>query len=209
MKGIPLDNRGSAVLLVRTGSFFALGGVAVFAATVILLQHLQAGYDPVTQLMSELALGEHGIWMIGAFAALGLAVAGFGIGLTALGAGVLGIVPLLAGMAFVSAGVFPLGGRPDIHIAIVATAFVLSALLMIIGPLRVPGHGNPLRARRRLSVALVSWVIAFLMIVFVLLGNELLPAGVAQRAATSCLLLWLVLGGVWMLRLARQTRMWF
>jgi hypothetical protein len=38
----------------------ALGGVGLFLTTVIALHGLQPGYDPKSQLMSELARGPHG-----------------------------------------------------------------------------------------------------------------------------------------------------
>src|ERR1700682_4669728 len=63
----PLSDLPSFVRLV------ALAGVATFIAVVVTLHFLQPGYDPSTQLMSELALGGYGGAMTVAFG--GLAVA--------------------------------------------------------------------------------------------------------------------------------------
>ncbi|MFQ5937783.1 MAG: DUF998 domain-containing protein, partial [Acidiferrobacterales bacterium] len=53
-----------------------LVGVMLFVPTVATLHFVQPEYEPVHQLMSELALGPFGWAMIIAFAGLGLAVFG-------------------------------------------------------------------------------------------------------------------------------------
>lgn len=59
---------------MRAGGLATLGGVAVFAVIAIALHVAQPGYDPSTQLMSELALGRYGGAMLFAFAALAVAM---------------------------------------------------------------------------------------------------------------------------------------
>lgn len=58
-------------------SSLVLGGVTVFILVVSALHALQEDYDPVNQLMSELALGQYGKFMVVAF--WGIAVAVFSI----------------------------------------------------------------------------------------------------------------------------------
>jgi len=58
------------------GGLAALAGSALFVVTVIGLHLVQPGYDPASQLMSELALGSYGWMMLAAFGGLAAAVLG-------------------------------------------------------------------------------------------------------------------------------------
>ena len=104
-----------------------LAGVATFIAVVATLHFLQPGYDPSTQLMSELALGRYGGAMTAAFGGLAVAVFGIQASIGASGAGK-GLRAVLVGAAafFLLAGIFPLGAASGIHIAAIATALWLT-----------------------------------------------------------------------------------
>jgi hypothetical protein len=175
------------------GGAVALAGVAAFVSTVLALHLLQPGYDPANQLMSELALGPFGWAMLAAFA--GLAAAAFGIQAALVAGGASkGFRLLLAAAAllFLAAGVFPLGATSEIHIAAIASAFVLSVLAMYLYP---DMAGNA----RNLAPRLVSWPLAAGVALSVALGHSVLPMGIGQRLAAACLVAWLAVVA-WRLR---------
>ena len=171
------------------GGSVALAGVAAFVGTVLTLHLLQPGYDPSDQLMSELALGPFGWAMLAAFA--GLAAAAFGIqaALSVAGASK-GFRALLAiaALFFLAAGVFPLGATSEIHIASIASAFVLSVLAIYLFP---SAAGNA----RHLAPRSISWSLAAGVAASVALGHSILPMGIGQRLAAACLVAWLAVVG--------------
>ena len=166
-----------------------LVGVASFVATVIALHLVQPAYEPLHQLMSELALGPFGWAMIIAFSGLALAVFGVQLALSVLGASpLLRVLLAAAALAFLAAGIFPLGATSEIHIAAIAIAFVLSVLAMYLYP------SNASRAATAAPRS-ISWSLAAGVALSVLLGHSLLPMGVGQRLAALCLLGWLAVVG--------------
>ena len=171
------------------GAMATLIGVAMFIIVILILQLIQSGYEPRHQLMSELALGRHGWAMFVAF--LGLATAVFGVQAAIAGFGAshsyrvsLGVAALL----FLIAGIFPLGATSLIHISAVATAFVLSVLAMYLFP-AYAGRASIAAPRA------VSWSLAAGVAASVVLGDSVMPMGIAQRLAAACLLLWLGIVG--------------
>ena len=167
----------------------ALAGVATFIAVVVTLHFLQPGYDPSTQLMSELALGRYGGAMTVAFGGLAVAVFGIQASIGAMGTGK-GLRAVLVGAAaaFLAAGSFPLGAASEVHIAAIATAFILSVLAMYLFP-AMAGPASQIAPRT------VSWGLAAGVAVSVALGHSVLPMGIGQRAAACFLLLWLTIVG--------------
>jgi hypothetical protein len=166
-----------------------LVGVTMFVATVVTLHFVQPAYDPSHQLMSELALGPFGGAMVIAFAGLALSVLGVQVAIATPGASTgLKILLAVAALFFLAAGIFPLGATSEIHIAAIATAFVLSVLAMYLFP---SGAGDAASAAPRS----ISWALAAGVALSVLLGHFALPMGVGQRLAALCLLTWLSLIG--------------
>src|SRR5688500_17832577 len=92
------------------GGVAAVLGVVVFLVVVLTLHVVQTHYDPVNQLMSELALGPYGWTMFFAFAGIAVALAGIQFSIAKLGAthALRGLL-ILAAAFFLAAGVFPLG----------------------------------------------------------------------------------------------------
>jgi len=167
----------------------AIGGVAAFVVVVVTLHFVQPGYDPSTQLMSELALGRYGGAMIVAFAGLSVAVFGIQASIGALGGGKgLRAIFLSASASFLAAGLFPLGATTEVHLAAIAAAFILSVLAMYLFP-ATAGSASQLLPR------MVSWGLAAGVAVSISLGLFVIPMGVAQRAAACFLLVWLTLIG--------------
>jgi hypothetical membrane protein len=163
----------------------SLAGVAVFIVTVIGLHWLQPDYQPVHQLMSELALGPHGWAMIFAFCGLALAMFGIQAAIGPLQASrSLRVILGLAALLFVAAGVFTLQNAAEVHIAAIAAAFITSVLAMYLFP---SGAGRAAFAASRA----ISWSLAAGVAASVVLGHSVLPMGVGQRLAAACLLLWL------------------
>ena len=177
------------------GAVATMIGVATFIIVVLILHLIQSGYEPRHQLVSELALGQHGWAMFVAFLGLATAVLGVQAAIAAFGASH-GYRVLLgaAALFFLTAGIFPLGATSVIHISAIATAFVLSVLAMYLFP----------TSAGRASVAApraVSWSLAAGVGVSVILGNSVIPMGIGQRLAVSCLLLWLGIVGWRLFRL--------
>jgi hypothetical protein len=176
-----------------SGGLAALVGAPTFLVTVLALQWLQPEYDPAHQLMSELALGPYGWAMFAAFGGLAVAVFGIQAAIGAMGAArgfriLLGIAALF----FFAAGVFPLGPTSEIHIAAIATAFVLSVLAMYLFPSSAGGAAAT-------APRPVSWSLAAGVALSVALGHTVLPMGAGQRLAAAFFLAWLVVLG-WRLR---------
>lgn len=177
-----------------TNSLITVTGVAGFIAIVIYLHFAQAGYDPVHQFMSELALGRHGSYMFWAFMSFALSVAG-AINIVA-SYKAHAAIKLLMGIASVSlagAGVFTLGDATTLHVALIALAFFVLVLSMYLIPRLIPAFQTPL-------TKVACWGIGAGTALFVGLGQGPLPIGVAQRLAAACLLLWLAWLAVFNLR---------
>ena len=166
-----------------------LVGVTSFVATVALLHFLQPAYEPTHQLMSELALGPFGWAMIIAFTGLALAVFGVQAAIAASGASLwLRLLLAASAVSFLTAGIFPLGETSEIHIAAIATAFVLSVLAMYLFPSSA-SHAAAAAPRP------ISWSLAAGVAASVLLGQSVLPMGIGQRLAALCLISWLAILG--------------
>ncbi len=171
------------------GAVTTMLGVAIFIIVVLTLQQIQPGYDPRYQLMSELALGQHG-WMM-FFAFFGFAIALLGVQLAIadfIASHGYRILLGAAALFFLVAGIFPLGETSFIHISAIAIAFVLSVLAMYLFP----------TAASRAAAAAprsISWSLAAGVAVSVALGAHVIPMGIAQRLAAACLLLWLGIVG--------------
>ncbi len=177
------------------GAVATMVGVAMFIIVVLTLQQIQSGYEPRHQLMSELALGQHGWAMFVAFLGLATALLGVQVAIAAF-VDSQGYRILLgaAALFFLAAGIFPLGATSFIHISAIATGFVLSVLAMYLFP----------KEASRASAAApraFSWSLAAGVAVSVALGDYIVPMGIAQRLAAACLLLWLGFVGWRLIRL--------
>jgi hypothetical protein len=162
-------------------------GIALFLITMVALHVLQPAYDPVHQLMSELALGPFGGAMVIAFG--GLAVAVLGVQFTLLGPSpLLRTVLLAAALSFLAAGVFPLGATSQVHIAAIAVAFVLSVLAMYLYP-------SSARSFPAAALRSISWLLAAGVALSAFLGHSVLPMGIAQRFAAFWLVGWFAVIG--------------
>ena len=180
--------RTAASVSRRAGSL-AIAGAIGFVVVVSTLHFLQPGYDLVHQLMSELALGAHGWAMLLAF----LLIAGsmfslaFGIAQFQRSPWLL-VVLAVAALAFLGAGVFPLGRASEWHIALIATAFVAVVLAMYLLPSVAPAQfGGKAKG--------VSLCLAGGTALSVFLGHSILPIGVGQRLAAACVVTWICFTG--------------
>lgn len=164
-------------------------GVTLFVGTVTILHFVQPGYEPTQQLMSELALGPFGWAMIIAFAGLAVAVFGVRAAISVPETSFwLRLLLAASAVSFLAAGIFPLGATSEVHIAAIATAFVLSVLAMYAFP---SGAGRAAAAAPRS----ISWSLAAGVAASVALGHSVLPMGVGQRLAALCLIVWLAVLG--------------
>lgn len=165
-------------------------GSVGFVTVVAVLHLIQPGYDPINQLMSELALGPYGWAMFFAFGFLAVAAGGCLLWSRALCNGIFTQVLLLIGVcAFAGAGVFPLGTSSEEHVFFITLAFVSMSLVMYVLPKQI----------KEVSRA-PSWALAIGMGLSVALGGGVLPAGIAQRLAALCLITWFVWIGMLILK---------
>lgn len=180
---------------LTVSSVISIAGVIAFVLIVTYLHIAQQGYDPVHQLMSELALGYHGGLMLAAFCSIALSLLAL-----ALGAGKPKSLTLLSGiltfaaLCFLGAGIFPLGATSEIHILLVAAAFIAVGVAMYIAP-------SYTELRHRPRCRLYSWSILAVFALSAGAGGSVLPIGVSQRCAAAAMLLWIVISA---LRLRRQ-----
>ena len=132
----------------------AIAGAIGFVAVVCVLHAIQPGYDPVHQLMSELALGPHGWAMLLAFGLIAAATLSLGVGIAQVQRALwLQGVLAVAALGFLGAGVFPLGRASEWHVSLIASAFVAVVLAMYLLPTAAP-------ARFGGRAGKVSWILA-------------------------------------------------
>lgn len=168
------------------GALLSIIGAALFLAVVIPLHFIQLDYNPRFQLLSELALGASGWVML--FAFFGLAMSAMGIGIISSSLHTSNFPSFIWGFAalcFLGSGIFPLGKSDFLHIALIASAFVLSVL-----GIYVFARQSSERVSKKLSYRLAVGIVFS-----VFLGNTVLDIGIAQRLAALCLLSWFVVIG--------------
>ena len=174
--------------------WIVIGGAIGFILIVIYLHIVQQGYDPVHQLMSELALGRHGFFMLLAFLSFALSVFTAQIGLHQRKSPIMiRLFLIIAAASLLGAGVFRLGSATELHIALVAIAFILMVLVMYLLPRNVPAFNTP-------THKLISWTIGACTAASIALGQHLIPMGIGQRGAALCILMWLVWIGYRLIR---------
>jgi hypothetical protein len=172
--------------LNKNTGWIVIGGAIGFLLVVICLHIVQPDYDPINQLMSELALGRHGSFMLLAFSSFALSVFTAQIGLNRRNSpAIIRLLLLIAAISLFGAGVFRLGSATDLHIALVAIAFVLIVLVMYLLPRTVSAFKTP-------THTLISWTLGACTAACVVLGQKIIPVGIGQRGAALCILMWLV-----------------
>ena len=146
---------------------------------------MQPDYDGRYQLMSELALGPYGWAMLPAFCFFAVSVLGIQQGLRSVHSAIsIRVILVVAAFSLLAAGIFPLGQASNLHIALVAFAFVMLVLAMYLLPSQAGDLSSSL-------IRSVSWTLAAATALSVLAGHSLLPMGIAQRLAAGWVLLWL------------------
>jgi hypothetical membrane protein len=166
-------------------SMITLTGVAGFVGIVIYLHFIQTNYSPVDQLMSELALGEQGFLMLFAFLSFAIAIFSAATLLREQSAPkIIFLLMCLAALSMAGAGIFKLGTDTNLHVGLVAFAFVLLGLVMYLTPRYV-------RSMQTFKHKLVCWGFGLGTALAASLGGNILPIGLGQRAAACFILLWL------------------
>ncbi len=156
-------------------------GVLGFVVLVCYLHLVQTDYNPLYQLMSELALGKQGTLMLWAFMFFALSVAAV---IKLLPHIVIKLLLALAAFSLAGAGIFKLGEATTLHVFLVAVAFVLLVLCMYLAPRLIIAFQTP-------TAMTICWGLGAATALFVALGQGVLAIGLAQRLATACILLWL------------------
>ena len=169
----------------RVIGWITIGGLIGFISIVGYLQVVQQGYDPVQQLMSELALGRHGKLMLFAFFSFAVSVFAAQIGLHQCKAPVIiRLFLVTASISLFGAGVFDLGSAAVLHIILVAISFVLIVFVAYLLPRYVPAFKTPAHKR-------ISWSLGAFTALSIALGQNLIPMGIGQRGAALCIIVWL------------------
>lgn len=178
----------------RWSGLLSIASVIGFVTIIVSLHLMQPDYDGRHQLMSELALGPYGWAMLPAFSFFALSILGIQQGLRSTGCSAfVRLILVAAAASFLGAGIFPLGQASDLHIALVAFAFVLLVLAMYLLPSQAGGLASPL-------LHVMSWALAAVTAVSVFAGQSLLPIGIAQRLAAGSVILWLCFLGWQLIR---------
>lgn len=182
-----MRNDPSRTITIFAG-FITLAGVGGFISIVVALHFVQPQYDPAHQFMSELVFGPRGSLMKIAFPCFAASVLAAQWGFGRIGSQhTVRLLLFLAGGCLLGAGIFRLNTEPELHVGMIASAFVMLVLAMYLLPVQV----HALRTR---SDRIVCWGLAAGTSFCVGLGNTI-PSGIAQRAAAACILLWLSYAG--------------
>ncbi len=118
-------------------------GVLGFIFIVTALHIAQTDYNPIHQLMSELALGKYGSFMILAFFSFSIAVflAQQTLAIHSNNK-FIRVLLLISSCSLAGAGIFGLGDYTNIHVALMAIAFTLIVLSMYLMPRLMPRFGQ-------------------------------------------------------------------
>jgi len=172
---------------MKLNKVLTLTGIGGFIGIISFPQWIQTDYSPVHQLMSELALGHYGWLMLIAFFSLAIAVFFAQQTLYSYQATSSLIHNLLkiAALCLVGAGIFKLGENTTWHVALVTLAFILLVFSMYLLPKLVLDFQRPF-------FTAMCWLLGLGATIFIGLGKNIIPIGLAQRLSVSCLLLWLV-----------------
>ena len=178
----------------------AVTGFVFFAASLVALHGLRPDYHPVTETVSQYAVGPYGYVMTAAFFALGLSVVGLALGLLRgvtpaprLGGALLGV----AGVCVFLVAVFRIDRAPDamptaevVHNSAFVASFIFTVVSMFIltGRFKHDARWRPIQhISLALSLAALAGFAAFI-------GTYDTPwRGAAQRFSIVTILLWLML----------------
>jgi len=179
----------------KNRGWIVISGAMGFILIVICLHIVQPDYDPVNQLMSELALGRYGSFMLLAFSSFALSVFTAQSGLhQRKSTTFIRLFLFIAAISLLGAGVFRVGRAAEFHIILVAIAFVLIVLVMFLLP-------RNMSAFKTTTHTLISWTLGFCTATCVALGQNVVPVGIGQRGAALCILIWLVWVGYSLIRM--------
>jgi len=158
----------------------------IYIGAIVYLHAVQSNYDPVHQFMSELALGSTGWLMLVAFWALGGSLVALGMGLYSTGKRRVIVVLLLIGAGgFSGAGLIRLDINANLHIGLVALAFVAVTISMCLLPSSSTSFEGIIHK-------CISWGLAAALGVSVALGSGMIPVGISQRLSALFLILWTI-----------------
>lgn len=174
--------------VINTISF---AGVAGFLLIVLYLHSVQKGYDPVHQLMSELALGSSGGLMLAAFSSLALSFLALAAGTAIKKSWLLCGNLVFASLCFLGAGFFPLGATSELHILLVAAAFIAVGVSMYV----LPYYADI--SHRRLCRQ-YSWGLLSMFALAAGVGSSVVSMGISQRFAAIAMLLWVLMTAQWL-----------
>ena len=161
-------------------------GVFGFIFIVTALTVVQTNYNSAHQLISELALGKYGFFMMFAFFSFSIAVIMAQDALAIHSNNkIIRFLLFTSSCSLAGAGIFELGDYTNLHVILMAIAFVFIVLSMYLMPRLMPKF-------RKIKPTTICWFLGIGTVVSVFLGHEYIPLGVAQRVAASFIFLWLL-----------------
>ena len=184
----------------KTLAAVGLAGFGYFAVSLVALHFLRTDYDPVTENVSQYAVGPYGYLMTAAFFILGPAVIALAIGLLegvtppprigCLALGTAGLCVLLVGTLRVdpSPGAMPLSENVHNSAFMASFFFTLVAMFALTDRFRVDSGWRP---RHRISLVLSLTAVVGLLLFIALFDTEW--RGLVQRGCVVTTLSWLLI----------------
>ncbi|WP_018605358.1 DUF998 domain-containing protein [Uliginosibacterium gangwonense] len=153
-----------------------------FVLIVAWLQHIQPGYNPYHQLMSELYFGHQGETMHIAFCLLALSVAALGVALAGQHVWQMLLGPIfIASLCFLAIGAIQIDWAKSTHLTLIGVALICSLMSMVLLPHSL---SRPILRYPRT----ISWSAGALMLASSVQG--ILPTGLGIRLTVGALLIW-------------------
>ena len=184
----------------KTLATVGLAGFVYFAVSLVALHFLRADYDPVTQNVSQYAVGPYGYLMTAAFFILGPAVIALAIGLFegvtppprlgCLALGTAGLCVVLVGFLRVDPkpGAMPMSETIHNSAFMASFFFTLVAMLALTARFKVDSSW---RLRHRISLVLSVAAVLGLLLFIALFDTDW--RGLVQRGCIVTTLSWLLL----------------
>lgn len=194
--------------VVKVLSILAIVGTSLHVVAVIALHGLSPEFSPVTQFISEYALGSYGTLASVAFFVQGLSLILLGVslwlGVSRPGLSIVGLVLLfVSGICFLLFGVFPTDPDPQMPTTLAGAIhhwagwvwFVIGGLFPLLLALRFKNDERT-RAIYTPALGLSIAVLVVEVVGFALFGAGLTLVGLTQRPFEALIMAWVLLAAV-------------
>jgi hypothetical membrane protein len=198
-------NKPDSNRLCHLLSVVAIVGISAFGIAVVSLHFLPTGYSPVTQAISDYAVGRYALVMELAFFALGIGVTALGLALSSsypsLRLGRLGLASLLlGGVCFFAVGFSPtdIEGAQSTTVGIIHTSLsVMAFLCMIIGSLILSRRFRQSETWHPFyKSSMVIAILIFALVIILKITQVVGYVGIGERAFILSFCSWLLLTSI-------------